>query len=206
MSVIVDTGEGVSLLTQAVKDLAIEQLDQVEADLAAHIAKGLDGHDSQLIVKDGMGLDVPYEDTAGNTVALATLKLGVDIGGVEVFVKVPAIKIDTPVLDNVIVQDETPAFAAETVDNAVSTTTAASTTTPAGIHANLVTTELTTSDPVVLLSNLEAHVALSHADVHGIVAAVADVYQNSGGDTVGTRVVRLIIDGTTYFVPATPIT
>lgn len=74
-----------SLITEAVIAKLLADIEELVADIIAHRDGGLDAHGSQTI------LDQPYLDSNNSVVSTKTLKLGVNIQGVPVFVLIPAI-------------------------------------------------------------------------------------------------------------------
>lgn len=78
-----------SLLTQAARQAVIEAIAGLSDELQAHIARGLDAHDTQVI------LDQPFYDSRLDKVSEKTLKIGVRLSdtGIMAYVLVPAIPI-----------------------------------------------------------------------------------------------------------------
>lgn len=73
-----------SLITDAAKQALLRRVSELNENIAAHIASGLDAHDTHAVV------NVPYLDDAGTVVAPKTLKIGVRVGSVYGFILLPA--------------------------------------------------------------------------------------------------------------------
>ena len=76
-----------SLITEAARQAIIDAIAQFNIDLATHITKGLDAHDTHVI------LDQPFLDAAGDIVSSKTLKIGIRLSetGLYAYALVPAI-------------------------------------------------------------------------------------------------------------------
>jgi hypothetical protein len=75
------------LITEAARQAIIDAVAQFNADLAAHIAKDLSGHDQHVIINQA------FLDSRGDVVAAKTLKIGVKLAesGYYAYALVPAI-------------------------------------------------------------------------------------------------------------------
>ena len=74
-----------SLITEAAKQALLLRVFQLNSDIAAHIAAGLDAHDTHVILNE------EYKDDNGTVVASKTLKIGVRVGGSFAYILLPAI-------------------------------------------------------------------------------------------------------------------
>jgi hypothetical protein len=52
-----------------------------------------------------------------------------------------------------------------------------------------------------IAQGLLAHIQASYATAHHALSSEVGTYQDSHGDTIGTRILAVPIDGVTYYIP-----
>lgn len=197
-----------ALLVQDSIDYLQSLIDSASDDLAAHIAKGVEGHDTQVVVKDGNGQDIPFKDDLNRTVSPATLKIGVVVSGTPTFYLVPVFPItDQAILDSV-TQPSTGTVISltEQVDGqAAASAQGGNTAASAGSETNFITsTDVFDINASIKVMNdsLSAHIQAGYGEVHGKLQARSQDYYSSDGTRIAQDIVAIEVGGVVIYAPA----
>jgi hypothetical protein len=73
-----------AIITDAARLALLAEIEALGIDIESHIQGGLEKHDAHEI------LNVPYQDSTGHTLSSKTLKIGVTVANVNVYILLPA--------------------------------------------------------------------------------------------------------------------